>query len=245
MNFQRWGLMDVPGSSPRGSRSCFSSDFSLSVSSANLLTNLLNKCLGSASFLCSTSTWMQIHFNIILPGVGGAWPWWGEARNPPAIPLLVVYPPGNCRCRSPSFHLLRADRCLLESWSSCKLGGETFPLGNHFQTSTFLRLQPGNHPSRFIPSSSSWHHFYFKQLFSLPVTCPILNYGEASPLEASPYLELSSFVKVFAATAGRRSRVEHLKASPAGAAMEGTELSSHTARQQHRAIPGGEMVKPW
>lgn len=175
--------MDVPGSSPRGSRSCFSSDFSSSVSSDNLLTNLLNKCLDSPSFLCSTFTWMQIHFNMILPGVGGAWCWWDEARNPLAIPLLVVYPPENRRCRSPSFHLLCADWCLLESWSSCKLGGETFPLGNRFQTSTFLWLQPGNHPSRFIPSSSSWHHFYFKQLFSLPVTCPTLNYGAASPLK--------------------------------------------------------------
>lgn len=47
------------------------------------------------------------------------------------------------------------------------------------------------------------------------------------------------------ATAGRHSQVERPKTSPAGAAMEGTELSSHTARQQHRVILGGEMVKPW
>lgn len=176
----------------------FSSDFSFADSSANLLNKLLNKSLGSASFLCSTFTWMQIHTNLTSAGNMShlALTGWGKkpysnpfpdglpTREMSSLKSVILLP----ACRSAfagELKLLQTGRTNISCWKylpklNLLVALDGFSLGT-------------------IPVGLSLCHqadsqFYFNQLFSLPVMGPPVNCREEwLPLEALPYLESAFF----------------------------------------------------
>lgn len=215
----------------------FSSDFSFAVSSANLLNNLLNKCLGSASFLCSAFTWMQIHMSLAFAGNWLHLTLMGWDKKPyrhfPGLPTRelsapksIILPP-TCRL------VLAGELKFLQTWRRNISCWKSLPKLN-------LLVAPDGSNLGTVPVGSSFHHqpdshLYFKQLFSLPVTCLLVNYGEE---EDSPWsLGLSGICTllvflcktVFADGKGWQTLAGCMpKASPGRAAMGRTKLTAHT-----------------
>lgn len=160
----------------------FSSDFSFAVSSASLLNNLLNKCLGSASFLCFAFTWMQIHMNLTSAGNWSHLAFMGWGKKPysdpfpcglptreMSAPKSIILPPTRRSEFAGELKLLRTGRRNVSSWKSLpKLSLPVAPDGSCL----------GTVPVGSCLCHQADSHFYFKQLFSRPVRCLPVNYGE-------------------------------------------------------------------
>lgn len=145
----------------QGLAGSFASDFSFAVSSANLPNNLLNKCLGSPSFLCSAFTWMQIRLNLTSAGTWSQPGTYGMRQETlqRSLPSWSTHQ-GNVSAKghnSASYTQIGVCRRAgaPADWEEKRFFSE---ITSKTQSSCGSRwLQPGNRPSRFIPLSLSWH----------------------------------------------------------------------------------------